>query len=108
MENRRQRSSSGCPTLPAGPSCPSSTASATTRSRWPTSRQDAVDEDVDLSYSHCVYTTGTVGGLKQIVMGNQTAADLVTGTLYKKGKEIKGDFPSIPNATEQAIVSFVD
>ncbi len=65
-------------------------------------------EDVDLSYSHCVYTTGKVGGLKQIVMGNQTAADLVTGTLYKKGKEIKGDFPSIPNATEQAIVSFVD
>jgi predicted dehydrogenase len=65
-------------------------------------------DNVDLSYSHCVYTNNGVGGLEQLVMGDQAAADLLSGDIFTGRDRIRGEFASRPNDTERAIVSFVD
>jgi predicted dehydrogenase len=66
-------------------------------------------EGVHLSYSHCVYMPGIPGsGLKQLVCGNQTAADLVTGTIYQGGQTVKADYPEISEPTGKALAAFVD
>jgi hypothetical protein len=65
-------------------------------------------DDVKLSYSHCIYAAKGVSGGQQLAMGNKTAMDLTTGTLYKDEREIPNKFESLPNATARAIASFVD
>ena len=65
-------------------------------------------ENVRLSYSHCVYTAPGIGGLEQMAMGRSAAMDLRNATVHKDGKHRTADLGPLPNATGEAIASFVD
>jgi predicted dehydrogenase len=65
-------------------------------------------EEVELSYSHVIYCTAGADGMRQMVYGNHSAADLMSGEIVVKGKREKPDFPSLPEPTGAALASFVD